>query len=637
MARSSTSKSPDLLYLLGGLVLVTACLYWARQVLLPVALAILLAFILTPCVATLQQRGLGRTFSALLVVTFALLLLSGVGYVISRQINTLVTNLPSYKEEILRKFDTLRSASKGGFWSALQDLVRDASKEKTNDSEEQKGGAKPEWPEKKSDDKGAKDKVVSQEPGKTPDYPLYVQSAPSGWTRAAEAAGPAAEGLANAFLVVVLVVFMLIQRENLRNRLVRLLGDGSLITTTQAFDESAHRISRYLLMQLLVNTIFGVTLAVGLLTLGLCTGQRVLWQYAALWGLISGGLRFVPYLGTWVAAALVVGFNLATLPGWTLPLSIFGFFLVLELLTANVVEPLLFGHNTGISPMALLLAAAFWTWLWGPVGLVLSTPLTVILVVLGKHVPQLHFFEVLLGDEPVLSRHVTFYQRLVARDLDEASDLIEEYLREHSPQDTYEDVLLPALLMAKRDRDRGDLDSEGYEFALQCMRDTLEDMETMPAANKSESAEESKPTSKAIALGCPGRDEADELALRMFAHVLRLEGQSLEVVSSNRLSAEILDRIDRELPAVVCIGSLPPGGLAQARYLCKRIRRQGPNVKIVIGRWGDCDNLDKTTKRLLDSGADFVAETFHDSRKQIVPLLQVAANTTPAMIPGVAV
>ncbi len=281
---------------------------------------------------------------------------------------------------------------------------------------------------------GAGETATTNEPGHSAANPLYVQQTPSGWTHAAEAIGPAAEGLADAFLILVLVIFILMQRENLRNRCVRLIGHGRLIVTTQAFDEGGQRVSRYLLMQLLVNTLFGVTLAVALFVTGLSSGDRVLWQYALLWGFVAGTLRFVPYVGTWVAAALVTAFSIATLQGWALPLVIFGFFIVIELVTANVVEPLLFGHSTGISPLALLLAAAFWTWLWGPVGLILSTPLTVILVVLGKYVPELHFLEVLLGDEPVLSTDVTYYQRLVARDLDEASDLVENALRDHPPR-----------------------------------------------------------------------------------------------------------------------------------------------------------------------------------------------------------
>ncbi len=562
MANPSTAKNRDSFHVLCGLVLVTACLYWARQVLIPVALAVLLAFILTPAVSALQRRGLGRLPSVLAVVLLALLLLGGAGYLVSRQITTLLDNLPSYEKEIVTKVQNLRGAEEGGLWGKILDFFHNISSQlDANEAKKQAENAS-ETIQQATDkpDAGGGEPNTPSKPGETTANPLYVQLAPSGWTKAAQAIGPAAEGLGDAFLVLVLVVFMLIQRESLRNRLVRLVGRGRLIVTTQAFDEGAQRVSRYLLMQLLINTFFGVTLAVGLFATGLASGHRVLWHYALLWGFIAGGLRFVPYLGTWAAAALVTAFGVATLPGWWLPLGIFGFFVAIELVTANVVEPLLFGHSTGISPLALLLAAAFWIWLWGPLGLILSTPLTVILVVLGKYVPELHFFEVLLGDEPALSTDVTFYQRLVVRDVDEASDLIEEFAGAHPPEAVYEDVLLPALLHAKMDRERNQLEADNYELVLQGMRDTEEDLVSILA----EHAKDKAVAPKAVALGCPGRDEADELALKMLGQLLRLSGYSLEIISAQRLSAEVLERIGRDPPAAVCIGSLPPGGLAQA-------------------------------------------------------------------------
>jgi hypothetical protein len=282
--------------------------------------------------------------------------------------------------------------------------------------------------------------------------------------------------------------------------------------------------------------------------------------------------------------------------------------------------------------LALLLSAAFWTWLWGPLGLILSTPLTVILVILGKYVPELHFFEVLLGDDQVLSTDVTFYQRLVAHDLDEASDLVEEHLQARSPEAVYEEVLLPALLHAKRDRDRGELEPDDYEFVLQGIRDNEDDLASaLDAYHK-----EAPPPSKARAIGCPGRDEADELALRMLAQLLRLSGYSLEVISSDKLVAEVAGHLAKEAAAVVIVGSLPPGGLSQVRYLCKRIRQQAAGVKILVGRWGDSENKERTEKRVLASGADQVAWTLSDSRAQMLPLLQVASanEAKPELVTG---
>jgi len=605
MARSSSTNPRDSLLVLFGLVLVTACLYWARTVLIPLALAILLTFVLTPAVSALQRRGLGRLPAVLIVVLLALLLLGGIGYVVTRQINGLAANLPNYKDEIVKKVETLRGAGEGGFLGKVRSFFGEVS-DKLMENAENKGELKD---EKESN------------PGESPTRPIYTEPATSRWTWAAESIGPAAEGLADSVLILVLVIFMLMQREDIRNRFVRLVGHGRLIVTTQAFDEGGQRISRFLLMQLFINTIVGVILTCGLFTLGLLLGHRQLWQYALLWGFLATVLRFLPYIGTWIAGALMMAFCVATLPGWGLPLAILGFFAAVELLAANVGEPLLFGHSTGVSPLALLLSAAFWTWLWGPLGLILSTPLTVILVILGKYVPELHFFEVLLGDEQALSTDVTFYQRLVAHDLDEASDLVEEHLQARSPEAVYEEVLLPALLHAKNDRDRGELEADNYEFVLQGIRDNEDDL----ASALEEYHKEAPPPSKARAIGCPGRDEADELALRMLAQMLRLSGYSLEVISSDKLAAEVTGHLAQEAPAVVIIGSLPPGGLSQARYLCKRIRQQAPGVKILVGRWGERDNKERTEKRLLAAGADQVAWTLNDSRAQIVPLLQVVS------------
>ncbi len=611
MARSSTTNPRDSLLVLFGLVLVTACLYWARAVLIPLALAILLTFVLTPAVAALQRRGLGRLPAVFIVVILALLLLSGIGYVVTRQINALVANLPNYKDEIVHKVESLRGAGEGGFLGRVRDFFGEVSQDLMENAEA-KGQQKLEEKE-------------SNIPGESPAKPLYTEPASTHWTTALQSIGPAAEGLGDSVLILVLVIFMLIQREDIRNRFVRLVGHGRLIVTTQAFDEGAQRISRYLLMQLLINTIVGVILAAGLFAAGLLMGHRQLWQYALLWGFLAAVLRFLPYVGTWIAGALMTAFCIATLPGWGLPLAVLGFFAATELLAANVGEPLLFGHSTGVSPLALLLSAAFWTWLWGPLGLILSTPLTVILVILGKYVPALHFFEVLLGDEQVLSTDVTFYQRLVAHDLDEASDLIEEHLQAHSPEAVYEEVLLPALLHAKSDRDSGALEADNYEFVLQGIRDNEDDL----ASALDEYHKEAPPPSKARAIGCPGRDEADELVLRMLAQLLRLSGYSLEVISSDKLAAEVTGHLEQEAPAVVIVGSLPPGGLSQARYLCKRIHQQAPGVKILVGRWGERDNKERTEKRLLAAGADQVAWTLGDSRAQIVPLLQVvSANET---------
>jgi hypothetical protein len=292
---------------------------------------------------------------------------------------------------------------------------------------------------------------------------------------------------------------------------------------------------------------------------------------------------------------------------------------VLELVCANAIEPFVFGQSTGSSPLALLLAAAFWAWLWGPVGLFLSTPLTVVLIVIGKYVPRLAFLEVLLGDEPVLGPHVVLYQRLVARDQDEATDLVEEYLQKHSVEEAYQALFLPALMMARQDLERGELDAENARNFFQTMRDLIDE-----SAPPVPAAADSAAPAEATVLGCPARDEVDELALIMFRNLLRTQGRSMTIMSPRALTAEVLDKVRETSPAVVLVASVPPGGVAQARYLCKRLKTQCTGIKLAIGRWGEVEDLNRVQERLTSTGADIVSGTLAETRAEIVPFLQVA-------------
>jgi predicted PurR-regulated permease PerM len=580
--------------ILGSLVLIVASLYWAQKILIPLALAILLAFILSPAAMALQRRGLGRIPSVILVVLLALLVLVGVGSVLSYQVRSLAKELPSRRDQIAKKIGTLAEAGKGGW---LEE-VRTAVQEITHDVLRATG-----------------------EDQKPENVPLPVQIRTSGYSQLREALEPAAEGLATAGMVLVLVTFILIRREDLRNRIVRLIGRGRLVVTTRAIDEAGQRISRYLLMQLAINAAFGATLATGLFLL------RV--PYPLAWGLMAGLLRFVPYVGTWLAALLLGAFSIAIFEGWMRPLGVMGLFVVAELLTFNVVEPLAFGHSTGISSVALLVAAAFWTWLWGPIGLVLSTPLTACLVVLGKYVPQMEFFSILLGDEPVLDAEVTYYQRLLARDHDEAIDLVEQHLHTHSLETVYDEVLLPALVWAKRDREAGDLTLEDEDFVIQATRDVLNDLVLPQQAQQSAGQPHAEKTStgpQAVILGCPARDVEDELAMEMFEQLLAAEKCRVQRLSTQTLAGELIEHVEQTKPTLVCIASLPPGGLAVARYLCKRLRLQFPDLKIAVGRWGLTENVTRSAERLRTAGADVVATTLLESRSQILPMVRALAH-----------
>jgi predicted PurR-regulated permease PerM len=603
VAGSNSNSGLRPLVVAGTTILVVGVLYWARAVLVPLALAGLVAFILTPGVNRLQRFGFGRITAVLLVVFLTFGILGGIAFYVGDQLAGLVRRLPDYRELIAAKVQAISASEGNGLLSTVRKTVQDIS-------------------ERVEQTKRDGDALTEEPRGYTPDKPLYMQSSARGWNGLAEFAGPVAESLASTVLVAVLVIFMLIQREGLRNRLVRLLGHGELILTTRAIDEGARRISRFLVMQLCVNAGFGLAICLILIILSLIAptpeDALALRQYAVMWGFVCGIMRFVPYIGTWVGAALLFGFTIATLHGWTMPLTIFAVFIVLEIICANVIEPLLFGHSTGSSPLALLLAAAFWAWLWGPVGLLLSTPLTVVLVVAGKYVPQLRWLETLLGDEPALVPHVLFYQRLVARDQDEAEDLLEDFARERSAEDAYQQLILPALALARRDLERGHLRGSSERALMESLRELVDDV-APPPVNLPETG-----LQPARMLGCPARDEIDELALQMLAHLLQAQGRALETISSKHLTAEVLERATDTAPAAVVVVSMAPGGLAQARYLCKRLKTRDPSTKVVACRPGAVENIDRDRERLKAAGADFVGTTLAECRVELISLLQVA-------------
>jgi len=380
-------------------------------------------------------------------------------------------------------------------------------------------------------------------------------------------------------------------------------------------------------MQLVVNAGFGLTLGLGLFLIGV--------PYPLLWGILAAALRFVPYVGTWLAIGLLLLFSVAVTPTWTLPLLVLAFVVVLELTTAYVVEPLLFGHSTGVLPIALVVAAAFWTWLWGPIGLILSTPLTACLVVLGRYVPRLEFLGVLLGAEAVMDPEVTYYQRLLARDQDEATDLVNAYLRSHPPDTVYDAVLVPALVMAKRDRDNGELGPDDERFIFQVTRAILDDLEFASPAAAIEATPETtaqSPDQKVLVLACPACDEADELALKMWRRLLDPSKFQTEVLTGQDAHGEGHFSNLGESPAVICVSALPPGGLTQARYLCKRLRASFPAQKIVVIRWGLPDNAGQRREELLAAGADLVAITLLEARAQIAQLVSVPVHVDEPLV-----
>jgi hypothetical protein len=435
--------------------------------------------------------------------------------------------------------------------------------------------------------------------------------------------GKVGEFLAQVALIAVLVVFMLVRREDLRNRVIRLIGHGRLTVTTMALDDATTRVSRYLFAQLVINCCYGIVFAFGLGLIGV--------PYAFLWGFLAAVMRYVPYVGIWLAVLPPVVLSLAASTGWTMPIWVVALVAVLEVVTANFIEPILFGQTIGVSEVALLVSAAFWAWLWGPIGLVLSAPLTVCLVVVGKYVPQLEFFDVILGDAPVLPPRLVFYQRLLARDADEATALVEKFVRTAPPEQAYDEFLIPALVAAKRDRDHHDLAEADERFIVSTVAETADQLADDAELITEKKAGGQTDGPRVSCLLVPARDETDEVALRMLHGTLDPDRWAAEMLPAAALAAELLERTAKMRPAVVCIAALPPGGLAHTRYLCKRLRHRFADLKIAVGLWGADGPLTQAREVLSDSGADHVAGKMVETRGQLLewlPILESGAGTT---------
>ena len=578
-------------------VLVIACLSWGRAVLIPVALAILFSFLLQPVVGLFQRTGLNRPISVLLVVALAGSLFAGLGWVIAAEVTRLARDLrhnEEYKQNIKQKIDDLRGAGEGGILDDLQATVNDIM-----------------------------EFGKESQPAGTPE-PLVVKPQEASSLKTFQSAlEPLLAPLGSGALVIVLVVFMLLKYEDLRDRIIGLAGSGPrLTTTTRAVGDAGQRMSRYLLMQLIINGSCGLAFGVGLFLIGV--------PYAFLWGFMGAVLRYVPYVGSWVAAFFPIIISLVAFPGWLRLCLVVCLFLILELLSNLVLEPLLYGQSIGVSEVALLLASGFWTWLWGPIGLVLATPLTVCIIVLGRHFPQLQFFALLMGNKPSLEKHASYYQRLLARDQEGAMELAEAHAREQALDTVYDEVFVPALLLARRDRKDGILEAEDDSFILQATREILDVLLTereAPAKNRESRTRGEAGKAQVLVFGCPAHHEAEELIVQMLQRLMRPTGCRVEVISTKTLSSEVVARIGQETPPLVFIAVLP-GGLRQARYQCALFRREFPGLHIVVGYWGKKGDFDRVLVRLRQAGVSYLTTSLLQSRARITSLTEAATEVS---------
>ncbi|MER8753554.1 AI-2E family transporter [Mesorhizobium sp. M1050] len=594
------------------IVTAVAALYFGREVFLPIAIALLLTFALAPVVSALKRVGIPRLPAVIASVFGAFAALALFSFIAASQVSELAQNIPAYQTNILTKIRSLKeTGAAGGIIARLSQVI-----ERVGQEIDLQDSSPP-----------AAD-TLRREP-----VPVEIIARERPLEFLQNLIGPLISPLASAGLIIVVVIFMLLEREDLRDRFIRLVGYGDLHRTTQALQDAGKRVGQYLLMQLVVNIVYAIPIAIGLWIVGI--------PNALLWGLLALALRFVPYIGPVIGALLPLLLALAVAPGWSLVLWTAGLFVVMELLTGNVVEPWLYGSRTGLSPLAIIVAAIFWTWLWGPLGLILSTPLTVCLVVLGRHVPQFEFLDVLFGNEPVLEPHARLYQRLLAGDPEEATDHAEELLEEKYLVEFYDQVAIPALLLGEQDRVRGVMDDQQRR---QVAASALTLVANLDDSAHEEAAEEDEPASagdgktdagKETAgegkeaeddIGLPdgvgisvlcggGRGELDDAAAAMLAQVLEVNGATVSKAGFADMEPASIRRLDLAAVDTIVVGFLNRDSVKHARFLVRRLKRARPALRVGIAFWSEAGNDDSQAAAALagDINADFVAHSIADA------------------------
>jgi predicted PurR-regulated permease PerM len=572
-----------------AVLIAAAFLYLARDVLIPFALAILLAFLLAPAARRLERWKLGRALSTVLVVTFGFSVIGAVGYVAGTQAVSLAAKLPEYRKNVTAKIRELKQPGEGKIAQAQKAL-----------------------------------KDLEKQADLTPQPPLQVTQTPeSPYAQLIEFVTPFAKPVGTALAVIVFTILMLLHRESMREKLIGLIGPRRINVTTRALDEASYRVSRYLLMQLVVNACFGIPFGIALYFIGI--------PNAALWGLLATLLRFIPYAGVWIAVSMPLALAFAISDGWSEVAWVAGVFLTLELILINVVEPLVYGRSAGLSPIAIILAALFWTLLWGPVGLLLATPLTVCVAVMGRYMPELGYLNVILGVEPALTPQTRFYQRLLAMDEDEAEDLAEDFANEKGLLALYDEMVIPALALAEQDRHAHTLEEQRERFIFDTIRELVEYLEDR---SKPKGEVEAKPKNVVHRPAPPvcivaARDEADHVAALVLARMLEAPEFNPHVISHPLLTAETLDELEKKACKVVCISAVPPHAAAHAGHLCKRLKGRFPDLKVVVALWMS-ESSDKLESRLRDAGVDVVVTRLPDAVEQLrqftVPLALATQN-----------
>ena len=574
--------------------IVIMVLYFGREIIIPIALAILLSFVLAPLVGLLQRLRIPRGLAVVSVVTIAFALIFAMGSLLASQLTQLAGDLPRYQSTISEKIQSFRETTAGrGTLERASGMLKDLSKELDKPKE---AATAPEG------------SLSSRAPTPLKPVPVEVRQPDPGALESLQSLiSPLLHPLATTGIIVIFVIFILLQREDLRNRLIRLAGSHDLQRTTAALDDAASRLSRLFLIQLLLNGSFGVVIGLGLWLIGVPS--------AILWGILAAILRFVPYIGAAIAAAFPLALAVAVDPTWTMLLWTVALFVVVEPVVGHVIEPMVYGHSTGLSPVAVVASATFWTALWGPIGLVLATPLTVCLVVLGRHVERLEFLDVMFGDRPALSPPEIFYQRMLAGDPTEASEKAEEFLKERSLSSYYDEVALKGLQLAQIDAERGALDPERLakiRDAVSEFANNISDQEDrpLPKAKLTTDAEASSAV-ETVAEDAPyenlpvltkedlpsewqgehpvlcvaGRSLLDEAAAIMLGQLSTAHGLAARVETADALSTANIFRLETAGVAIVCLVYMDAASPSHMRYSVRRLRRKLPEATIILGCW----------------------------------------------------
>jgi predicted PurR-regulated permease PerM len=592
---------------------IIAFMYFAGEVLKPLALSVLLSFALAPVTRLLERARLPRAAAVVMTVLLSLGLLAGTGYVVGQQLTSLANGLPNYQENIEAKLSRLIKPGQ----ESMTDRLKHMAEHVTAKIEESPS---------------------SEPPGDVPIQKVEVVTQPWFQDRLRSSLGPYLEFLGISSFVLILVLFMLMGRDELTDRIVSLFGRRQVTLTTRTMQEIGQRISRYLTMFALVNTCFGLVIGSGLWLLGL--------PFAVLWGCLAAMLRFIPYVGPTVAFALPLIFSFAYFPGWAAPLEVVALFGIVEIGLNSFLEPVIYGKTTGISALGLLVAAMFWTWLWGTLGLLLSTPLTVCMAVLGKYVPNLWFFATLLGEEAELEPDVRLYQRLVALDREKTFEVVEKELKEKPRVDIFDQVLVPVLARAERDMARAELGDAERDFVWSVVGEILDKLEGMPDSSVSspEAATEwihelngSVPAMSPVSLvGLAVQDTSDALVLRMLGQLVSSSGCTLEIITDTESSLQVTERVSEHSPKLIVMSVLPREGLSLARYLLRQLRTRFADIPIVVGRWGRPDEIARDSAKLVELGASDVVGTLADANARVRKLAFSGQKTAP-MAPAVGV